>query len=45
MQCVVFNCGENLDFKFMAKFFAGLAQVGGRACLPASRAGGMLWLS
>lgn len=23
LQCVVFNCGENLDCKFMAKFFAG----------------------
>ena len=39
VQCVVFNCGENLDYKFMAKFFAGLAQVGGGwggggGCLP-----------
>ena len=23
LQCVVFNCGENLDCKFMAKFFSG----------------------
>lgn len=25
MQCVVFNCGEHLDYHFMAKFLAGKA--------------------
>ena len=37
LQCVVFNCGETLDYKFMAKFFSGTAWHCDKICLNVSR--------
>lgn len=33
MQCVVFNCSEQITYKMMARLFSGLAQQGAWSCL------------
>ena len=32
IQCIVFNCGPQMDVKMMGRFFSGLAQCGAWAC-------------
>ena len=33
IQCIVFNCSEQIDYKMMGKLFSGLAQSGAWTCL------------
>ena len=33
IQCIVFNCSEQINYKMMGKLFSGLAQSGAWACL------------
>ncbi|GBG25533.1 Dynein heavy chain 6, axonemal [Hondaea fermentalgiana] len=33
IQCIVYNCSDQIDYKMMAKLFSGLAQAGCWTCL------------
>ena len=34
VNCIVYNCGANVDFRLLGRFFSGLAQTVCSASLP-----------